>query len=152
MMLGWLVRLSRVRFEEVRYEVKLFSKVTLDCNESFASSRNRSYTTQFSYQQRQENKAKLACLVNTNFDFVHNFVYIFHSMPSLATAPKMLVGTYQRHHWEIAMIPIDANWGGSISWTMNKSPSTQNTVVAFYPGVYRGVIYISAGKAVSEEI
>ena len=24
--------------------------------------------------------------------------------------------------------------------------------VAFYPGVYRGVIYISAGKAVNEEI
>ena len=35
---------------------------------------------------------------------------------------------------------------------MNKSASVRNTVVAFYPGVYRGVIYISAGKAVSEEI
>ena len=29
---------------------------------------------------------------------------------------------------------------------------TWNTVVAFYPGVYRGVIYIFAGKAVNVEI
>ena len=43
-------------------------------------------------------------------------------------------------------------WGGSISWTMNKSASAQNTALAFYPGVYRGVIYISAGKAMSERI
>ena len=35
---------------------------------------------------------------------------------------------------------------------MNKSARARNTDVAFYPGVYRGVIYISAGKAVSEEI
>ena len=35
---------------------------------------------------------------------------------------------------------------------MNKSASARNTAVAFYPGIYRGVIYISAGKAVSEEI
>ena len=34
---------------------------------------------------------------------------------------------------------------------MNKSVSARNTVVAFYPGVYRGVIYISAGKAVMKE-
>ena len=39
-----------------------------------------------------------------------------------------------------------------ISWTTNKSSSARNTAVAFYPGVYRGVIYISAGKTVSEEI
>ena len=51
-----------------------------------------------------------------------------------------------------AMTPTDANWGGSISWAMNKSASARNTTVAFYPGVYRGVIYISVGKAVSEEI
>ena len=57
-----LDRLPRVRSEEVRYEVELFSKVTLDRNESFAASRNRTYTTLFSYQQRQENEAKLACL------------------------------------------------------------------------------------------
>ena len=42
--------------------------------------------------------------------------------------------------------------GGSISWTTNKSASARNTAVAFYPGVYRGVIYISAGKAMSERI
>jgi hypothetical protein len=50
--------------------------------------------------------------VNTNFDFVHNFVYILQSVPSPATAPKMLVGAYQRHHRETAMTLADANWGG----------------------------------------
>ena len=43
-------------------------------------------------------------------------------------------------------------WGGSISWTTNKSASARNTTVAVYPGVYWGVIYISVGKAVSERI
>ena len=33
-------------------------------------------------------------------------------MPSPATAPKMLVGAYQRHHWGTAMTPADANGGG----------------------------------------
>ena len=51
-----------------------------------------------------------------------------------------------------AMTPADANWGGSISWTTNKSASAQNTTVAFYPRVYWGVIYISTRKAVNEEI
>jgi len=51
-----------------------------------------------------------------------------------------------------AMMPADANWGGSISWTTNKSASARNTTVAFYPGVYQGVIYISTEKAVNEEI
>ena len=45
-------------------ELASSSKVTLDRNESFAASRNRSYTTLFSYQRRQENKAKLACLAS----------------------------------------------------------------------------------------
>ena len=35
---------------------------------------------------------------------------------------------------------------------MNKSANAQNTAIAFYPGVYRGVIYISAGKAVNEGV
>ena len=35
---------------------------------------------------------------------------------------------------------------------MNKSTSAWNTAVAFYPGVYRGIIYISAEKAMSEKI
>ena len=35
---------------------------------------------------------------------------------------------------------------------MNKSASARYTAVAFYPGVYRGVIYISAGKTMSEKI
>ena len=39
-----------------------------------------------------------------------------------------------------------------ISWTTNKSASARNTNVAFYSGVYRGVIYIFAGNAVNEEI
>ena len=81
--------------------------------------------------------------------FFHNFIYIFHSVPSPATAPKILVGTYQRHQRWRPQTPI---WGGSISWTTNESASARNTAVAFYPGVYRGVIYISAGKAVSEII
>ena len=34
----------------------------------------------------------------------------------------------------------------------NKSASARNTAVAFYPRVYRGVIYIYARKAVSERI
>ena len=77
------------------------------------------------------------------------FIYIFHSVPSPAMAPKMLVGAYQHHQRWRPQTPI---WGGSISWTTNKSASAWNTTVAFYPGVYRGVIYISAGKAVSERI
>ena len=81
------------------------------------------------------------------------FIYIFHSVPSSATAPKMLIGAYQRHHQESSN---DARkrqlWGGSISWTTNKSASAGNTAVAFYPGVYRAFIYISVGKAVSEKI
>ena len=68
-------------------------------------------------------------------------------MPSPATAPKMLVGAYQRH---LAMTPADANLGRQ--YFMNRSASARNTAVAFYPGVYRGVIYISAGKAMSERI
>ena len=39
-----------------------------------------------------------------------------------------------------------------ISGTTNISASARNTAVAFYPGVYRGVIYISTVKAVSERI
>ena len=39
-----------------------------------------------------------------------------------------------------------------ISGTTNISASARNTAVAFYPGVYRGVIYISAGEVVSEKI
>ena len=61
----------------------------------------------------------------------------------------MGVGAYQRH---LAMTPADANLGRSISGTTNRSTSAQNTAVAFYPGVYRGVIYISAGKAVNEGV
>ena len=146
----WLVRLPRVIFEVIRDELASSSKVTLDRNENFAGNRNRSYTTLFSYQWRQENKAKLACLASKyQFRFFTIFIYIFHSVPSLATAPKMLVAAYQRHQRWSPQTPI---WGGSISWTTNKSASARNTAVAFYPGVYQGVIYISAGKAMSEKI
>ena len=68
-------------------------------------------------------------------------------MSSPATAPKMLVDTYQRHHWEPAMASTDVNGVAGISWAMNKSASAQSTAVAFYPRVTRGVIYITAGKA-----
>ena len=62
---------------------------------------------------------------------------------------EVIVGTYQRHQRWRPQTPI---WGGSISRTMNESASARNTAVAFYPGVDRGVIYISAGKAASERI
>ena len=68
-------------------------------------------------------------------------------MPSPAMAPKMLVGAYQRHHWESAMASADVNGVAGISWATNKSASAKSTAVAFYPTVTRGVIYISTGKA-----
>ena len=68
-------------------------------------------------------------------------------MPSPATAPKMLVDAYQRHHWKAAMVSADVNGVAGISWATNKSASAQSTAVAIYPRVTRGVIYISAGKA-----
>ena len=66
-------------------------------------------------------------------------------MPSPATAPKMLVDAYQRHHWEPAMAFADVNGVAGNSWATNKSASARSTAVAFYPRVTRGVIYISAG-------
>ena len=68
-------------------------------------------------------------------------------MPSPATAPKMLVDAYQRHHWKLAMASADVNGVAGISWATNKSASARSTAVAFYPRVTRGVIYISTGKA-----
>jgi len=68
-------------------------------------------------------------------------------MPSPVMAPKMLVGTYQRHHWRSAMASADVNGVAAKSWATNKSASARSTAVAFYPRVTRGVIYISAGKA-----
>ena len=68
-------------------------------------------------------------------------------MPFLATAPKLLVDAYQRHHWKSAMASADVNGVAGISWATNKSASARSTAVAFYPRVTRGVIYISAGKA-----
>ena len=70
---------------------------------------------------------------------------------TMTKAPSVLiVGAYQCHHRESS---DDAHrrqfWGGNISWATNKSASARNTTVAFYPGVYRGVIYISAGNAVN---
>ena len=69
-------------------------------------------------------------------------------MPSLATAPKMLVGAYQCHHRETVMTPADANWVAGNSWATNKSASAWSTAVIFYPRVTWGVIYISAEKTV----
>ena len=43
------------------------------------------------------------------------------------------VGAYQHHQRWRPQTPI---WGGSISWTTNKSASARNTAVVFYPGVY----------------
>jgi len=49
------------------------------------------------------------------------FAYVLQSMPSPATAPKMLVGAYQRNHWKLAMTSADAKGVAGISWTTNKS-------------------------------
>ena len=67
-------------------------------------------------------------------------------MPSPATAPKMLVDAYQRHHWRSAMASADVNRVAGKSWATNKSASALSTTVVFYPRVTQGVIYISAGK------
>ena len=56
--------------------------------------------------------------------------------------------TIRKQRWH-PQTPIGV---AGISWTTNKSASARNTAVAFYPGVYRGVIYIFAEKAVNEEI
>ena len=68
-------------------------------------------------------------------------------MPSPATAPKMLVDAYQRHHWKSAMASANINGVAGITWATNKSASAWSTAVVFYPRVTRGVIYISARKA-----
>ena len=62
-------------------------------------------------------------------------------MPSPATASKMLVDAYQRHHWESAMASADVNGVAGNSWATNKSASTRSTAVAFYPRV-PGVSFI----------
>ena len=146
-MMRWLVRLSRVISEVIRDELASSSKVTLDRNESFAAGRNRSYTTLFSYQQRQENKAKLACLAS---EYQFRFCSQLYLYISLCAFPG---NGAKNACWRLtmspAMTPADANLGWQY-WTTNESASARNTAVAFYPGVYRGVIYISAGKAVSE--
>ena len=50
------------------------------------------------------------------------------------------------------MASADVNGVAGKSWATNNSASARSTAVAFYPRVTRGVIYISAGKAVSEKI
>ena len=62
-------------------------------------------------------------------------------MPSPATAPKMLVDAYQRHHWESAMASADINGVAGNSWATNKSASAWSTAVPFYPRV-PGVSFI----------
>ena len=52
---------------------------------------------------------------------------------------------------QAAMMPADAKGVADILRTMNKSTGARNTTVVFYPRVYRGVIYISAGKAANED-
>jgi hypothetical protein len=107
------------------------------------------YSIFISTKTRKQSQVSLFSKRIPIFVFVHNFVYIIHFVPSPAMVPKMLVGGYQRHQrWR----PQTLIWGGSISWTTNKSASARNTAVAFYPRVYRGVIYISTGKVVSEKI
>ena len=71
---------------------------------------------------------------------VVNFIFGGSSVPS--------VDAYQRHHWRSAMASADVNGVVGKSWATNKSASARSTAVAFYPRVIRGVIYISARKAV----
>ena len=73
-------------------------------------------------------------------------------MPSPATAPKMLVGAYQRHLCGTAMTLADDNGVAGISSATDRSASARSTAVAFYPRVTRDVIYISAGKAAAYRI
>ena len=151
MMMWWLDRLPRVISEVIRDELASSSKVTLDRNESFVASRNRSYTTLFSYQWRQENKAKLVCLASEyQFWFCSQLLSIYSTLyvPRQWRQKCLLAPTNVTLRWR----PQTPSWGGSISWTTNKFASAQNTAVIFYPGVYRGVIYISTGKAMSERI
>ena len=61
---------------------------------------------------------------------------------------RMTVDAYQHHHWRSAMASADVNGVAGKSWATNKSTSARSTTVAFYPRVTRGVIYISARKAV----
>ena len=153
-MMRWLDQLPRVRSEEVRHEDELFSIVTLDWAWNFATSWNRSYTTLFSYQQKIENKAKLACLASEyQFRFCSQLylylsICVFPSNGAKNAYWRLPTSPPGKQQWR----PQTSIWGGSISWTTNKSASARNTAVAFYPGVYRGVIYISAGKVVNEEI
>ena len=154
MTMRWLDRLPRVFSEVIRGELASSSKVTLDRNESFAADQNRSNTTLFSYQQRQENKAKLACLASEyQFRFCSQLLSIYFTLclprqwrQKCLLAPTNVTTGEQR--WR----PQTPIWGGSISWTTNESASARNIAVAFYPGVYRGIIYISAGKTVSKKI
>ena len=118
----------------------------------FAASRNRSYTTLFSYQWRQKNKAKLACLAS-------EYQFWFCSSLCLYTSICAFPGNGAKNAcWRLPTSPPGKQrWrpqtpilGGSISWTTNESAGAQNTTVAFYPGVYQGVFYISAGKTAVE--
>ena len=139
-MMRWLDRLPRVRSEEVRYEVELFSKVTLDRNESFAADRNRSYTTLFSYQQRQENKVKLAYLASEyQFRFCSQLLSIYFTLclPRQRRQKCLLAPTnvtIGKQRWR-PQTPIGV---AGISWTTNKSASARNTAVTFYPGSIPG--------------
>ena len=147
----WLDQLPGVISEVIRYELTSSSKVTLDRNESFAVDRNRSYTTLFSYQQRQENKAKLACLACEYQSWFFSQLYLYIPLCAFPSNGA------KNACWRLPTSPGDDArrrqvWSGSISWTTNKSASAQITAVAFYPGVYQGVIYIFAGKAMSGRV
>ena len=97
------------------------------------------------------NFLKIPLILHCNFLAIK---HIFHTLNSNLTARHL------RCHTRLPASPPGKQWWrpqtpigvAGISWTTNKSASARNTAVAFYPGVYQGVIYISAGKAVSEEI
>ena len=146
----WLDQLPRVISEVIRGELVSSSKVILDRNESFAASQNRSYTTLFSYQRRQENKAKLACLANEYQFWFCSQLCLYISLCAFSSNGA------KNACWRLPTSPSDdarrRKFGTAVLWTTNRSVSARNTAVAFYPGVYRGVIYISTGKTMSERI
>ena len=75
-------------------------------------------------------------------------IYFTLCLPRQRCQKCLLAPTNVTWRWR----PQTLSLGGSISWTTNKSTRARNTAVAFYPGVYRGIIYIFAGKAVSERV
>ena len=152
MTMRWLVQLPRVISKVIRDKLASSSKVNLDWNESFAASPVIHYPVFISTKTRKQSQVSLfSKRIPISILFITLSIYFNLCLPwqrrqKCLLAPTSVTTGKQR--WR----PQTPIWGGSISWSTNNSTSAQNTAIAFYPRVYRGVIYISAGKAVSEGI